>query len=256
MGSLLFKWDSGKPDPNTGAYFPTPHATSHIEGAEYDEIRAPLNQLAYPMRGGLLDDRPPFGNPGFFYYAIDKGILYRDTGAAWQIVSVTKFPDLASLKGSSNPTSPTTGDLFFRSDKQTWVVYDGTRWLACSELCASRAELSYSAAGQNLIEKLRNDYAPYLTRVSLLTKVATTNDASNYWTITLRGANAAYSATTNIHQITTAAHTAGAWVESDAAPSLTATPSNHALLDVSVSKTGSPGALSLNLSAFYKLIVS
>jgi hypothetical protein len=54
---------------------------------------------------GLLADRPAFGSAGRLYYATDELILYRDSGAAWQVVGTgLAFDDgatPAALAGSA-----------------------------------------------------------------------------------------------------------------------------------------------------------
>lgn len=234
------------------AFFPTPHAGSHIEGAEYDEITSALNALAYPMRGGPLIDVPAAGRAGVFWYASDVGKILRDNGSTWDIVSVTKFLDLVGLRASSNPSSPSSGDLIYRTDLLTWAVYDGNRWLSQSELSLGKVDITFSADGSVKLGKLRTDRTPYVVRVSLLTHVATTNDGTNYWTITVRGRDAALSASSNVHQIDTSAHTVATYTESDAAPSVTGSPANDSLLDIAAVKTGSPGTLTVDVMVYYR----
>lgn len=249
-GTVIANWSdiTGVPQ----AFFPVPHAGTHSWGSEYDEITEPLNPTAYPMLAGLYADRPAPGRSGVFWLATDKGILYRDNGTIWDIVSVKNFLDLNGLRASTNPGSPSAADLIYRSDVFHWALWTGSLWLSGAELSLGRVELVFSADGSGRIGKLRADRTPYITRISLLTNVATTNDATNYWTITIRGRDAALSAASNVHQVNTSAHTAGVYTESDAAPSVTASPANAALLDISVAKTGTPGALTVDVVVYYR----
>jgi hypothetical protein len=70
---------------------------------------------------GTLAARPAAANAGRIYYATDTDILYRDSGSAWQAISLGG--------GTANPGSPATNDRFFRTDLGLEIMYDGTRWL-------------------------------------------------------------------------------------------------------------------------------
>jgi len=234
------------------AFFPVPHSGSHIEGAEYDEITSALNPLAYPMRGGLLNDRPPAGILGAFWFGTDTNLMYRDNGSAWNVVAITKFLDLVGMRSSNPPASPATGDLFFHTGSGLWFAYDGTRWLSTTEIAMSRVDVLITSDSMRRIGELRSDLTPYFTRVSVFSQVSTPSDGSNYWTITVQGANSAFNAFTTVHSVTTSAQASGAWVKTEGAPSGSATPTNRALLMFQVIKTGAPGLIDMDVTVFYR----
>lgn len=164
----------------------------------------------------------------------------------------------ADGSGNAFPATPVTGTIFFRSDLGFLCYYDGTRWLTCHEFQAALFRVVFTVtASTEIIAPLYKQYAPYITRVALETFVATTNNATNFWTVTIRGANDAYGSFTTIHAFTTAAHTVNTWTHTEsAAMSGTPTPSNLSLIDVKADKTLTPGNISIAASVYYRLIVT
>ncbi|HEX6293379.1 MAG TPA: hypothetical protein VFZ66_29630 [Herpetosiphonaceae bacterium] len=157
--------------------------------------------------------------------------------------------------GTAFPSSPPTGLRFYRSDLGWWCFYDGARWLTCHELSAQRGVTGLTVATSVPISDIRQDYAPYVARCTTGYVVATTNNGSNYWTITIRGVNAAYNAASSVHQFNTSAASL-TWAQNDAAPSVSAAPSNRARIDVDLAVTGAPGSLSIYVTVYYRLIVT
>lgn len=167
-----------------------------------------------------------------------------------------------SMGGSAFPTGISTGFRFFRTDLGWWCYYDGTRWLTAHEYTAFILINTAAVSTTNFTSigpaELRTDYAPYITRCVVSYNVAATNNGSNYWTIDIRGINAAYTVATTIHTTNTSAATAGTWNQNDAAPSTSATPSNRSRLDILLTKTaGTPGNISCpSAMVYYRLIVT
>lgn len=164
--------------------------------------------------------------------------------------------DYAHTAGTAFPASPRMGDQHFRTDLGWWCYYDGTQWLTASEFSLEGYQLAVSANGSLLMGKAREDYVPYVTRVSIEYSVATTNDGSKYWTLTVRGRDNTLASITNVHIRTTAALTADAWTAYGSAPNETATPANAAVFDMLYAKTSTPGNLSYYVTVFYRLIVT
>jgi hypothetical protein len=158
--------------------------------------------------------------------------------------------------GSSFPTGIPTGFLFYRTDLGWWCFYDGIRWLTSHEYSLSSGLRVAPSPGTYVIGPMRQDYAPYFTRVARLINTGVTHNGSNWVQITVLGANATQSATTNIDVASTAAQGANTWATNDSAPSVTATPANAAALDFTIANAGSPSNLqNLVLNVFYRLIV-
>ncbi len=166
--------------------------------------------------------------------------------------------DKLSMIGTSFPGSPATNDLYFRTDLGWWCYYDGARWLTCHEYCAILQQLFLQSSNWLSSScEVRQDYAPYISRVTISTRVNTTNNGSHYWSVQVRGINLAYGAATSIHTFTTASDTVDTIVQRDATPSATATPANDIRLDYAFQKTGSPGTLDCwGAAVFYRLIVT
>ncbi len=159
--------------------------------------------------------------------------------------------------GTSNPGSPSSGDANFRTDLGLWTYYDGTRWLTAHEVAVDIPQTYYTVSGtRGLLHRLRTDYAPYITRVAISTNADTTNNASNYWTIAIRGINLTDSAATTIDTFNTSADTVNTWTNHERAPGSTATPANYYMLDVLATKSGSPGGVTVLVTAYYRLIVT
>ena len=165
--------------------------------------------------------------------------------------------------GTSFPGSPTTNYLFYRTDLGLVCYYDGTRWLTTTEYTAenfsgnTNSTLFDFAASDSFsfLWRFRTQYAPYFTRVAVTTRVATTNNGTNFWTIGFDCYNLSFGAGTTIYTFTTAADTVNAYTDHEGAPS-TPNPSNNTHLALSVQKTLTPGTLRVLFRAFYRLIIT
>ena len=158
--------------------------------------------------------------------------------------------------GTAFPTGISAGRQFFRTDLGFACYYDGTRWLTVHEYSVTRF-FDTPAAGTYLVAPLRGQYAPYITRRSLVIRTSATNTGANYWNITILGADGTQAATTTIDVATTAAQAASAWATTSAAPSATSTPANNAAIDLSIAATGVPSTLTgIGVTVFYRLIIT
>lgn len=223
-----------------------------IVSAHINELKAGSPITLLTAKGDLLvatganaPARLPVGTDGYVLTADSA----QASGQAWTRRGVQY--------GTAFPGSPTSGDLYFRTDLGWLCFYDGARWLTINEHSILSGVLSTTGNTTVVLGKIRTDYAIYVSRVSVLVNTATTNDGSNYWSITLDATNAAVSAATTIHAFTTSADSVGAYVERDTATmSGTSIPTNRALLRINVVKTGSPGAITFYPTLFYRLIVT
>jgi len=167
-----------------------------------------------------------------------------------------RYPETGYPVVSTFPTGISSGFICYRSDLTWLCYYDGTRWLTTHEYPVSVIQVS-AGAGTYVIGVIRQDYAPYVTRVIRHINVGVTNNGSNYWTVTVLGVNATQSASTNVDIATTAAQTASTWATSDGAPSVTAVPANKAVFDFSLTATGAPSVIpAIVMSVHYRLIVT
>lgn len=164
------------------------------------------------------------------------------------------------LSGAAFFAAPLAGTLFFRTDLGFLCYYDGTRWLTVHEyvlpLVPNRATVAVNTIWDTTI---RIDYAVYLTRVALTTNVATTNNSTNFWTVTLQGVNLALSAATTFYNPNTGTTPDTAGVETDHGGTVSAgnaTPTNRQFLRASVGKTLTPGNLTISCTVSYRLIIT
>lgn len=167
--------------------------------------------------------------------------------------------DAGTGAGSSFPASPATGLLFFRSDLGFLCYYDGARWLTIHEYSAvmSTSAATSTVTNANLLTVAQRDnYAIDVTRIETSYFVATTNNGTNFWTITHQGQDGTFGTANNISSFDTSGAAANAWGTFDVAPNVTATPANYRHLNISVSKTNAPGQLSILSTVYYRLIVT
>ena len=161
--------------------------------------------------------------------------------------------------GTAFPANPNTGQQFFRTDLGWWCYWNGTYWLTCHEYtlgsmmtqstCTATTTLTYGV--------LRSDYQLYGVRIDLMVNATSLQDASNYWTITPRMINAAYSASSSLGTRTTTGITTGTAVTYPITITNPTNAANKYWFDVSFAKTGSAGNLAnVSVNFAYKLIVT
>lgn len=163
--------------------------------------------------------------------------------------------------GTAFPSTPPTGFLFYRTDLGWLCYYDGTRWLTVHEYEAAffaGDSIDFTANNASaMIVRNRTDYAPYVTRVALTSRVITTNDANNFWSIVFVGYNLSFGSFTTLVTYTTATDTVNAYTTHESA--LTVAPANNTHFSISITKAGAaanPGTLRLLPAIFYRLIVT
>jgi hypothetical protein len=168
--------------------------------------------------------------------------LVRDLGTG------TAFPASADI-----PDGLQAGDRLFRTDLLWPCIYDGTRWLSPEMSALVANAQNFSATGNTALHALRSDYAPYLTRIVLKTRVNTTNDATNNWTVVVQSLTLAL-ATTAVYTLASTNGDGTSYTNHDGAPS-TAAPSSPAFLRLALTKNVAPGTLDVAASVWYRLIV-
>jgi len=161
-------------------------------------------------------------------------------------------------RGTAFPSTDITlaaDDRFFRTDLGFLCYYDGTRWLTAHEYVFALPFADYSASDSfaNWV-RFRTDYNLYATRVTMTTRVSTTNNGTNFWTIAIEGQNQAFSGGTTIYQPTTAADTAGTFTSHETTANVVLTSLAH--FNLSVQKTLTPGTLRISWAVYYRLIIT
>lgn len=94
--------------------------------------------------------------------------------------------------GTSNPGSPSTNDLFFRTDKGLLIYYDGTDWVTLTlyerdmNMVAEAVFANYSGAGAvRTFFPTNPDYTEKWVKWMANTYVVTTNSGTKFWSCAL-----------------------------------------------------------------------
>lgn len=161
--------------------------------------------------------------------------------------------------GSSFPSSPSTNDVFFRTDQGLLYFYDGTRWLSVEEYAIplgaySKLPATLSTATETVIQMARcptNAGAQiYVTRWSSAVWISATNSGSHYWNIGIGN-----TAGTNFASYNTNAMSASSgWNNNDVTVNQVRTPSTDKNWSVNVTKTGSPSGINTLNTIHYRII--
>jgi hypothetical protein len=156
------------------------------------------------------------------------GAVSRVNGAvAWN--SGTGFPTAAA------------GDRFWRTDRGLEYYYDGTRWLTTTLFTiptSMTSSISVAADNGNIgvFGLMPASHGIWLATMYMTTYVATTNNGSNFWTVTLtQGSNGA-----SLGNFTTASDSANTYTEHTIVVDATTT---EKLIYPNPVNTGAPGAI-------------
>lgn len=164
---------------------------------------------------------------------------------------VTGVPNV----GTSMPGSPATNQRIYRTDLAKEFYYDGTRWLSTQvyhQPLDIQDQVTPTTVSGSTGWAILGDgtYDLWVTRVLMWTFVATTNDGTKFWTITVNRhpSNTAISGnvSTNADTVNTATRhnvTVGA---------LTGTSDKY--LALACVKTSTPGALYVNVNLEYRIV--
>lgn len=161
--------------------------------------------------------------------------------------------------GTAFPGGPSTGDLFFRTDRGLLYYYDGTRWLTMQmfrEPFAAEASALASHTGNDTVGRLppwHTTHDLWLDTFYAVVRVSTTNNGSNYWTVALDKVDAANSPTT-IASFDTTADSANTWITKSVAIGAALTPATYKSFRVALTITSSPGSLIAACALTYRLI--
>ena len=160
--------------------------------------------------------------------------------------------------GTSFPVSPTTDDVFYRTDRRLLYFWDGTRWLTTN---LYREHLSLGTASQTVAFTVGR-LAPWYTTYDLwmetfhgITNAAATNNGSNYWLFTLRKYQSNFSTNTSLGTIDTSADTAATGTLHTTNVNALLVPATYILVQVEATKIASPGALTgYSFALTYRLV--
>lgn len=162
------------------------------------------------------------------------------------------------LTGTSFPVTPTSGDRFYRTDLKMPCVYDGSRWLSVQRFAEqglpdAAGATSTSGAAVGRWSVWSNDYDVWIEEFRTTTFVNTTNNGSNYWTVSFDKFDGA-GATSISTGYNTSAHSAGVAVSTKTTVgALLGTA--HDWIRCKVVSTGTPGSIFVTSKIVYRLVI-
>lgn len=157
--------------------------------------------------------------------------------------------------GTSFPGSPTTDDLFYRTDLDLLFFYDGTRWLSSTLYREPMGQAVAAAASFSFYHPMWDStYDLYVTQVDLLMLISGTVSGTQYWTAQLArvdGSNAA----TNIGSLQSMVSlTAGIWYRLPIVLNAVYTQSAVSLFQTIFSKVSTAGNLYADAAIRFRLV--
>jgi predicted GH43/DUF377 family glycosyl hydrolase len=173
-------------------------------------------------------------------------------------VSVTDAGGGGYDEGTSFPVGPSTDDKFYRTDRNLLYYYDGTRWLSTEVFretffpSDNTNPTTTHGASLGAWPVRQGDNGIYVLTVDAVTLVVTTNDGSNYWTISYNWRNQANSSTELVNT-NTSADTATNWYNKSTSVNAVLD-STARYLNIVVNKTNAPGSIYVYPAIRYRLI--
>jgi hypothetical protein len=157
--------------------------------------------------------------------------------------------------GTTNPTGWPNNVPFFRTDLGWWIYYTGSVWVTAHEYEQNltpyfrQTQPHAGGAAVLLVAPCRTDRDAYVTRTKVLLDVLTTNNATNYWTLTLKYAG------TTVYTFNTSADAPNTNLNKENTPAAGVTAGAFSWFETT-SKTGTPGTIVVNATIFYRLIIT
>lgn len=186
-------------------------------------------------------------------------------GQVWTVNAGATAPEWADATGSgvdagtSFPVSPTSGDLFWRTDRSLFYFYDGTRWLTVNEytapITARALNGGVSATSTMGNMPVRQDYDMYITRFEspMFVSGGTALSASHKWVITVNKIDASNTKTT-ISTITLDSGTLSTHIPKSDTPNVVVAHATYFQFEIVATKTGTPGSLFASWEMAYRLV--
>jgi hypothetical protein len=165
--------------------------------------------------------------------------------------------DTGAPSGTVFPTSPSTLFLFYRTDLGWLCYYDGARWLTVHEYVLPLVffnTISANTDSGNIPIPAATTYGVYVTRATVVTNAAATNNGTNFWSIQVQGLNTANSAADVLFTFNTSADAAATYIVHEGIN--TTVPTNKTWVRTNASKTLAPGNLTYAASFNYRLIIT
>lgn len=165
--------------------------------------------------------------------------------------------DTGTPSGTSFPTGIASGFVFFRTDLGMLCYYDGSRWLTVEVFGLTLAPfglnpLPFAGAGPAtlVLASVRSDYQIWFVYFAYYIFVNTTNNATNYWAITMTDTSGASLWTPNTSA-------AGVGQSSGETAAGVAGANGATYINAQLTKVNAPGTVgAFHLTAYYRLIVT
>ena len=187
----------------------------------------------------------------------DTAIVYDTTASACKEVKLAYIPQ--AHVGTAFPTENLyDGYPFHRTDIYTGLdcYYDltNTQWLTANEYSIPYVLGAISSTVSGTF-RIRADYQPYFTYFAATTTVATTNNGTHHWDITVLSGTVALASFATITTISTTADTATV-VTDHSEVFDTHTNADYGGLRFTFTKVDTPGNLTFQGCVYYRLIIT
>lgn len=194
----------------------------------------------------------PFGT-----FTVNPGEQLIYTQGKWQVATGTSSVKVSYQDAA--PASPTADDLWYETDTNIWWFWNGTYWLSCN-MFEVRKNFTGVTGITNLSIMPQNDQAVaydfFLVDLGMVTYVATTNDGSNYWTVSLQRTDASEGTLVTLGSMTTASDAINTWVQEklalDTFLDTSALGGDLTTLRFRAALTSTPGALTADVVLTYR----
>jgi len=163
--------------------------------------------------------------------------------------------------GTAFPASKATNDRYWRTDLGLEFYWDGTRWLSTT---LYRESLTMPVAPQTAFSAAASigrwtpwaaDFDLWLVNFYLSTYVVTTNNGTNFWTVSVVKYQSDFSTSSTPATHNTSADAANTVIKSVTAIGALYTPATYPIVQLEAAKTLSPGVLSTPAAAMsYRLV--
>lgn len=188
-------------------------------------------------------------------------VLSADSG---QTTGLNWVSPSGMASGSAFPGSPSSGDLFYRTDLHLECFYDGTRWLTLSQYDTNMSRIGDASEPQSATKV--NQYTMALGQTLYIEELyigfyvngGTALSGSHKWVVTLRELTSAGTDGTasTIATINIDSGTSSIFRQASATGINTATLATDSVLNINVTKTGTPGTLYLKPLLRYRRILT
>ncbi len=227
-------------------------------GADYmEDDSQTIVTFFSPAAGDIIDIVYMSGSPiaPVDLMANIKTVDGETSGLDADMVDGKHASELGLAKGTAFPSIKAAGDVFFRTDLNLLCTYNGTYWMTVHEYAAEIPYQTISATGHTNPAAARSEYGLRIMRCVYKTNVATTLNASNYYVVETRILSNTYGSAYTAATVSLASDIYNTWTSHETNVT-TATNTTYGLIDLNISKIGSPGALTLIGTIYYRLIVS